>query len=275
MTSKNSVLLTIKQYNSITPNELFARIVGNYSNSNSARAALSRTLKNLAALGFIRKHEGFLQLTDKGLAELHKEMKNKLILRLNETIIDEHNHDLDSIVKLLTTLIERGKTDADLLKVSKDSCTFYVSDLEEMIAKLSKDVEHINYLSSVLTKHVAALKELDFPHEIEMQMTEESLNKLSRFFEKENAQELLIECDDMIKPILQEEFRAELKNQQLFVSKQNFSKLINFFKGLIAQNIKSKEKIKIIFSGISVYIIENTIVFTGPYGKLGFLIART
>jgi len=78
----------------------------------------------------------------------------------------------------------------------------------------------------------------------------------------------LIECDDMIKPILQEEFKAELKNQQLFVSKQNFSKLINFFKGLISQNIKSKEKIKIIFSGISVYIIENTIVFTGPYNKL-------
>jgi len=129
----------------------------------------------------------------------------------------------------------------------------------------------MNYLSSVLAKHVASLKELDFPHEIQMQINEESLNKLSNLFEKENASELLIECDDLIKPILQDEFKAELKNQQLFVSKQNFPRIINFFKGLFSQNIKSKERIKIIFSGISVYIIENSIIFKGPYSKLLFL----
>lgn len=86
MTNKNAVLLIIKQNNGIEYNDLLNKIAATYSNINSARAALSRTVKDITALGLVVRQGDKLFISQKGLTETNKEMKNKLLLKLNETI---------------------------------------------------------------------------------------------------------------------------------------------------------------------------------------------
>ena len=52
MTTKNAILLIVKQNNGIDYNSLLNKFSSSYSNINSARAALSRSLKDLISFGF-------------------------------------------------------------------------------------------------------------------------------------------------------------------------------------------------------------------------------
>ena len=84
MTARNSILLIVKQQPGIEYNELLNRIAGSYGSIESARAALSRSIRYLTALGLIARRGNSLFATGKGKALLNSEMQNKLLLRLNE-----------------------------------------------------------------------------------------------------------------------------------------------------------------------------------------------
>src|SRR3989338_6120857 len=86
MTARNAVLLIIKQNQGIEYNALLNKIAPNYSTLNSARAALSRTLKDLRAFGLVTKQGNNLFITEKAGTEISSEMKSKLILKLNQLV---------------------------------------------------------------------------------------------------------------------------------------------------------------------------------------------
>ena len=65
MTVMDSILLQINQKKT-NFNELLTRIIPNYSSTESARAALSRVIKNLVSFGYIKKTEDFFEITEKG-----------------------------------------------------------------------------------------------------------------------------------------------------------------------------------------------------------------
>jgi len=76
----------IKQTPGIDYNSLLNRVSANYSNVNSARAALSRAIKDLAIFGLVRKQQNRFFATDKAVLLVNSEMKNKLVLKLNQAI---------------------------------------------------------------------------------------------------------------------------------------------------------------------------------------------
>ncbi|MEM4363687.1 MAG: hypothetical protein QXS90_00245, partial [Candidatus Diapherotrites archaeon] len=83
MTTKSAILLIVKQNPGIDYNSMLGKFASSYSNLNSARAALSRSLKDLSALGMIEKKENKFYLLEKGQAEIYSAMKNKLVLNIN------------------------------------------------------------------------------------------------------------------------------------------------------------------------------------------------
>ncbi|MCX6799440.1 MAG: hypothetical protein NTW59_05095, partial [Candidatus Diapherotrites archaeon] len=130
MTARNNMLLIIKQHPGIEYPALLNKIAATYGSLESARAALSRSIRYLSALGFVARKENRLFATSKGTASLGTEMRNKLILRLNETVgAQDSLQKIDSIVEMLHTLIERSKQDSDLLRSAKGSAGFYISDI--------------------------------------------------------------------------------------------------------------------------------------------------
>ena len=80
MTTKNAILLIVKQNPGIDYNSLLTKFASSYSNANSARAALSRSLKDLTTFGLLRKTDNKYFLMEKGQGEIHSEIKNKLAL---------------------------------------------------------------------------------------------------------------------------------------------------------------------------------------------------
>jgi len=159
MASRDSILLILKQRQGIAYTELLANVLGDYSNINSARAALSRTLKNLESLGLIRRKKGQIFLTDKGTAMLFQGMKNKLILRLNESITQKN---ISGLVTQLSVLIERSKADSELLKIARESARFYISDLNAISEKTEKQIKQLTYLNEILKRHIMSLKAMNF-----------------------------------------------------------------------------------------------------------------
>ena len=137
MTTKNSILLMIKQNPGIEYNALLNKYSANYSNINSARAALSRALKDLLIFGFLRKQENRFFATDKAIILVNSEMKNKLLLKLNSAINSKDPlSEINLIVERLSTLIERAKHDSGLLKAAKARSDFSISDLEKIETKI-------------------------------------------------------------------------------------------------------------------------------------------
>ena len=150
MTAKNAILLIINQSPGIDYNSLLNKISPNYSNINSARAALSRAVKDMIIFGFIVKQKNNFFATDKATAQISSEMKNKLLMRLNHTINSRNaDSDIDSIVRQLQVLIERGKQDATLLKAAKGSTKFHIQDLVVLEEKVSKQAKHFSYIQDI------------------------------------------------------------------------------------------------------------------------------
>src|SRR3989344_6568228 len=148
MTTKNAILLIVKQNPGIDYNSLLNKFASSYSNANSARAALSRSLKDLTVFAFLSRKENRYYLLDKGEGEIYSEIKNKLVIALN-SVMKEKNpvKEIDQIVEKLQILIERGRQDRDLLKTSKSSLDFSISHLEDISGQLEKKVKHLEYLS--------------------------------------------------------------------------------------------------------------------------------
>ncbi len=265
MASRTSILLIAKQGNGIEYNNLLNKIMGDYSNINSARAALSRTLKDLNALGFIRKRGDLIQLTNKGIAKVNMEMKNKLLLKINKMVKEKRaEENPDEFVKLLSTLIERGKQDKDLLKIAKESSSFFVSDIIDLKKKVGVKARHYSYLEGVLNKHIVSLKEMDFKNSKKT----ENIGLLKRFalnyanraglneFPVTSNNEELLEH-------FQKQLGGEIKGKNLLLKKEKLAALLE-----LIEKTKEKQKISIFLHDIELRFLEKHALLIGPALKL-------
>ena len=71
MTTKNAILMIVKQNSGIDYNSLLNKFASSYTNANSARAALSRSLKDLTAFGFLARKGNRFYLLEKGESEIY------------------------------------------------------------------------------------------------------------------------------------------------------------------------------------------------------------
>jgi len=258
-------LLIAKQGKGVEYNTLLNKIMGDYLNINSARAALSRTLKDLDALGLIRRRGDLIQLTNKGIAKVNMEMKNKLLLKVNTLIKEKRaEENPDEFVKLLSTLIERGKQDKDLLKLSKESSGFFILDISVLRKKVNSKAKHYAYLESVLGKHVAALKEMDFKDSVEI-TDFRVLKKFSAKQAKDSAIEEfpLASSDERLTSAISKKFGGELKGKNLFLGLGSLLGLLEFL-----QEQKEPVRASVFLHDVELKFSEKNARAIGPASKL-------
>lgn len=268
MTTKNSILLMVKQSDGTSLHELFNKIVGNYSNPNSARAALSRAVKDLNALGLVHRAGSSIFLTKKGLREINKEMKNKLLLKLNEIVLKKDEENADAIVAKLSTLIERSKQDADLLKVARHSSEFFLSDLKKIQANLEKKISHLNYLQKILSEQIIALEKMNFKERKILSFEKKSFEKILTITKKQKPKQLIIESKQEFLPMIQHHVGGERKKDFLYLETKKLKKLLKFLEKEFKKEHDFPLTVAIIFSGITLTINRSSIALVGPNSKI-------
>jgi len=268
MTTKNSILLIVKQNNGIDYNELLNKFSGSYSNTNSARAALSRSLKDLSIFGFIAKRGNRFYLLEKGEQEMYSEIKNKLVLSLNSSLKQKHpENDIDSIVTKLQVLIERSREDRGLLKTSKSSLDFSLTDFGNVGTTLEKKVKHLNYISKVFKEQINSLKELDFNDSDSRPLDSESILLLEKIFSKFNEKEFTIETQNpVILGKLSKKLNSKPKESSFQIPKKSLKNLCEFVK-------KNSEEfslhvITVYSSSLKAQFFKNKIFLFGPFSEI-------
>jgi len=180
MTFNNSILLIIKQNEGIDYNDLFARIASRYKNQSSANSALSRALKNLISFGQVKNQENNYYITDKGVASISIEMKEKLVLKLNENMKRPLNN-LEETVQLLIVLSQRSSLDGDLLVNAKENASFTINDIRNIRKKITKEKAFLKKMDSLIKVQEEKLKELDFNDSFEINFDEKIADKVIAF----------------------------------------------------------------------------------------------
>jgi hypothetical protein len=166
MTSKTSILLIVSQQPGIDYQALLSKIAPNYANLNSARAALSRVLKDAVSFGMVTKQNHQLFLTDKGSASLKVKMHDKLVLKLNQLMnVRSVASNPDPLVQHLSILLERGKMDPRLFDNARASVNFSVDDVLRVHEGVKQNIKHLEYLEKSLSTQLSSLRDLNFPSE--------------------------------------------------------------------------------------------------------------
>jgi len=268
MTARNSILLILKQNPGIEFNALLAKIASNYGNINSARAALSRAIKDLNARGLVKKKQKKIFPTDKGLALLGNEMKTKLILRLN-SLVKHRNSDenIDSIVQLLSTLIERSKADVDLLKAARGNTSFFVSDLEKLKKALSNKANHLNYLTNVLAQQIEVLRKLNFSDNISFSWNQKTKNFVNLAIERTAGTDIIVEClnSDFLEKAKQKFFNQKVQEKSILLNKNQVIELMDLSEESVSL---ASNPINIYAGSIKVQLNHPNIFFIGPVQEL-------
>jgi hypothetical protein len=265
MKTNNPVLLIVLQNQGIQYNDLLNKLSSSYSSTNSARAALSRALKDLSVLGFLTRKENRIYVTDKAMISLQSEMKNKLIAKLNE-LIDSKNQakEIDLIVQQLQVLIQRSKNDSSLLKVARNSTNFYLNDLKKIEEKVVKEINHLQYLKKIFSEQITELENLDFNNLIEKELNQKTidfielkakefgLNEISfEFYSIEEKEKALNKID------------SKTKNEKALL---NLSEAKKVLEGL--QKNPLKNKIILYLSPLKIKLKEKKLIVIGPYNKI-------
>lgn len=267
MTARNTVLLILKQNPGIDYNSLLSKVSPDYSNINSARAALSRTLKDLGVFGFIRRENNTFFVTDKADAALAAEMKNKLVLKLNREIKPNRQTSVESVVQALSTLIERSKHDENLIKAAKTSSDFFISDLVELAEKTSKKVSQLQYLEKVLRSQIDFLKELNF-NDVKKTSFSEAVEKSLRLARENGFEEVIAEVyDENLKSLVCEKLQLKPKEHSVSIKKDQFS---DFFSVLSKQAFSSQD-ITVFLPPLRLSLGSIDCYFVGPFNSLGIL----
>ncbi len=193
MTSKTSILLIVSQNPGIDYQALLSKIAPNYANLNSARAALSRVLKDAVSFGMVAKQNHQLFLTDKGSASLKVKMHDKLVLKLNQLMnIRSVASNPDPLVQHLSVLLERGKSDPRLFDNARASVNFSVDDVLKVHEGVKQNIKHLEYLEKTLSNQLQSLRELNFPSEM-IQPTHHLSTHAEKLIEASSADEIQIE----------------------------------------------------------------------------------
>ncbi len=264
MTLKNTVLLIIRQSPGIDYNSLLGKISSTYSNVNSARAALSRLIKDLLIFGFVVRQNNNFFVTDKAQALLSAEMKNKLVLKINEHLKSAKIENIEPIVETLSTLIERSRHDDTLLKAAKTSSDFYISDLEELANNTNKKISHLAYIEKILRDQINALKEMNF-NEVKKTSFENSKDTIIKIANENNFEEVTVEIyPQTIKEILSEKLSLKFKDHSTTIKKEH---LQNFFIELQKQEFSAHE-ITVFLPPVKAKVGLRESFFVGPYSSI-------
>lgn len=267
MTAKNAILLIIKQSPGIDYNALVSRIASNYGSVNSARAALSRALKDMLAVGLIAKQDRKFVATEKGQVQIHSEMKNKLLIKLNQTIQTKNSvNEIDAIVEQLAILIERGKQDTDLLKAAKGSARFLISDLRAINDQLNKRTNQLHYLQEVFNKQIEALSQLDFSDSFSVAFTAEKTKQLEHLVSELDANDFLVESNnsETIEQIANA-LGEKTKSQTLLLPKHKTGEVLAQFQKTLP---KPTTHISIACAGLTIHVKPNEFIIQGPHSKI-------
>jgi hypothetical protein len=256
MTFNNSVLLIVKHSQGIDYNELFARISARYKTPSSARSALSRSLKDLISFGLLKKENSKFFVTDKGIASMNIEMKDKLVLRLNEDMRHPMNN-LDEILRFLIILYQRGIQDKDLLTNAKENASFTVHDVEELRTKIRAQRKYLKKMSELIEQQVEKLRELDFNDSLEFAFDDFFASKIISF---STQQKIIVETKD--NEVLSKIPENWKKQSIISVEGENIS--------LLMQLLLSVPSAKVILylSGIKVIIMSGKAKCFGSYTHL-------
>ena len=268
MTTKNAILMIVKQNNGIDYNSLLNKFASSYSNLNSARAALSRSLKDLTSFGLLERKGGRIFLLTKGEAEIFSAVKNKLVLALNASMRQrEPSAEIDSIVQRLQTLIERSKQDKDLLRTSKSSLDFRISDLENVAELAQKRACHLEYLVKVMGEQINALQEMDFYDAQEREMDTQSIILLASLLESLSDTEFTVECrNPQVLSILAEHAGAKPRETAFALQKPLIGGFLTF---LLENKSAFSEPAVVIFSSVlKAQFFRGKLLLTGPYSEI-------
>ena len=264
MASKNSLLLIIKQNNGINYNELLTKIAPGYSTINSARAALSRNLKDISAIGLISRVKNRIYITEKGGLSIARVMKHKLVIKLNSIINSKERYsEIDSIVQNLHMLIERSKQDSELFKAAKGSADFSISDLKDINEKVAVRARQLEYLNGVLSKEIGELKKMDFNESVVFQQTDSIIKKMISVLVEGTAEDAVVEtakAEDA--DSISSKLGTKPKNNT-FSIKAN--KIFGFCRIIQKENVNYS---KIYLGPVSITFIAGKILVTGPYSKI-------
>ncbi|MFH1586519.1 MAG: hypothetical protein ABID38_01530 [Candidatus Diapherotrites archaeon] len=267
MTTKNSILLIIKQNPGIEYSSLLNKVAANYSTINSARAALSRALKDLIAFGFVFKRESHLFATEKATTTINLEMKNKLLMRLNNAVKSRNSlGEVDTIVESLHNLIERSKEDTDLLKAARGSTDFYVSDIENLEKGIEGRREHLAYISKILGEQVKSLKNLDFNDIIEKEL-KQTPQLIQKIVSNENLRDISVEsADEEFLELISKNFDSKKRGRTVSIQAKKLKEFLKLFSSeAVKKNIL---RVNIYLSDRRVLLTPTKAYFIGPYSKL-------
>lgn len=273
MTARNSILLIIKQQPGIEYNSLLNKISGNYGSIESARAALSRSIRYLNALGFIARRENKVFATGKGAALLNNEMQNKLLLKLNSLMAKKDlSQNFDSAVELMQTLIERSKQDKDLLLAAKGSVDFYVSDLVSLEKDVEKRIHSLQYLHKIFSQQISSFGALDFPDFRQMEWNLKTKKAIRTIAKRLKTKVFTAECqNEDFKQKAAAHFLAKGKQNDLFLETKHLEKFLNF----LENNSKiERNHVNLFIVGIKVKIDFPHVYVIGPYKQLEELVEK-
>jgi len=197
MALSDSILLQVSQKKT-SYNDLLTKMLSNYSSSGSAKAALSRALKNLIAFGDLQKDSDFYVLTEKGKITVESKLKNKILININDLLDKSKKRNslefVDDIISNLQIFLERGKQDPSLLKIGKTSSTFYIYDLVNLKKEMDASVNHYLHLSNVLTNQINILQEKNFEDMLIINLDPNTFEIIKFLYEKYNVEEIILEC---------------------------------------------------------------------------------
>ncbi len=255
MTFNNSLLLLIKQNPGVDFNDLLAKITPRYKNPSSAKSALMRSLKDMTSFGLIKREGSKLLITDKGLASMSIEMKDKLVLRLNE----EMKHPLssiDDIVRLLLILSQRGSQDKDLLNNAKENSSFTISDIEELRKEIRAKRKHLKRMSLLLEQQIEKLKEIDFNDSAILPFNEEVAERIALF---SKGQKIVVETKDSDVLSKIPEHWKKVGTDIISVEGENINLLSQLLAGLLSA------KAVLYLPGLKVTLMAGKATIVGPY----------
>lgn len=267
MGAKNTVLLIVKQFPGIRYSSLLAKTAGDYSNINSARAALSRTLKDLKVYGYVHEMNNGFHTTPKAEAKISSELKNKLVMRLNSLVNAKNSgQEVDAIVEHLHTLIERSKSDKDLLKAAKGSTEFFITDLSRLRKNVESRAKHFSYISGILDSQISAMEELGFKDSMKIDAGDAGA-KLAKAASRLKLNDFVVEVnkEDALNA-LGRKFAGKIKGN-------SFSKKVESLASVVGETARrcsgDNSLIVTLYMGALSARLHNNIVYVaGPYNML-------